>query len=311
MKIVSLFSGIGGIDLALCQLGHDVIWANENDRYAVKTYKRNFPHSKIIEEDVKKIDMSSLPNFDILTAGFPCQPFSVMGYQKGFEDSRGYLFFEIIKIVKFKNPRIIFLENVKNLIKHDNGNTFLRIQSVLSELGYYIKYKVMSPHEYVNIPQIRDRIFIIAFRDKVLYDGFQFPESLRLTRKINDLIDRNKLQNEIFYYREDNKYYKLLNERIKDKNAIYRIDDWGVAEKKWNICPTLKANMGTYSNRVPIIRDDYGLRKITPYECLKFQGFPNDYVLADIPLNEAYKQCGNTVCVSLVYTILRNLNKII
>lgn len=304
MKVASLFAGIGGIDLAFEQAGHEIVWANENNSLAVQTYKKNFPNVEIINKNIKDVEESDIPNMDILTAGFPCQSFSVMGYQRGFKDPRGNLFFEIARIADEKQPQIIFLENVRNLMNHDNGKTFMVIHNTLSELGYYIKYKVMSPHEYANIPQIRERIFIVAFKDLALCDNFIFPESVELTNTVNDLVDRRQRHHDIYYYTEKSKYYELINERIKDKEAIYRIDDWGVAKQRWDVCPTLKANMGTYPDRVPIIRDDFGIRKLIPYECLKLQGFPDEFKFPNIPLNEVYKQCGNTVCVELVRKLL-------
>ncbi|MEG1982057.1 MAG: DNA cytosine methyltransferase, partial [Clostridia bacterium] len=174
-----------------------------------------------------------------------------------------------------------------------------------------IKYKVMSPHEYANIPQIRERIFIVAFKDLTVCDTFRFPEPVILTQSINDIIDRTKQHHEVYYYTEKSKYYNLLNERIKDKEAIYRIDDWGIAKRRWDICPTLKANMGTYPDRVPIIRDDFGIRKLTPQECLKLQGFPDSFKFSGIPLNEAYKQCGNTVCVEAVSNVIKRFTETI
>ncbi|MEG1836078.1 MAG: DNA cytosine methyltransferase, partial [Oscillospiraceae bacterium] len=163
MRVVSLFAGIGGIDLAFEQAGHEIVWANEKDKYAADAYRRNFPNTCLIEDDIRNIHASTIPNMDILTAGFPCQSFSVMGYQRGFKDPRGNLFFEIARIADEKQPQIIFLENVRNLMNHDDGKTFMAIHNTLSELGYFIKYKVMSPHEYANIPQIRERIFVVAF----------------------------------------------------------------------------------------------------------------------------------------------------
>lgn len=307
MRVASMFSGIGGIDLAFENLGHEIVWANDIDKYANDTYKKNFPDTLLIEDNICNINEKMLPDFDLLIAGFPCQSFSIMGYQRGFKDPRGNLFFEIERIVKEKQPQIIFLENVKNLVKHDGGKTFTVIYTILSELNYYIKYKIMSPHKYTNIPQLRERIFIVAFKDLTRCENFRFPELVCLTKTINDFIDRSEIHHNVYYYNEENIYFDTLNKRIRDKEAIYRIDDWGVANRKWEICPTLKANMGTYSDRVSVIRDDFGIRKLTPYECLKLQGFSDGFKFANIPINEAYKQCGNTVCVKIVEKILKPL----
>lgn len=244
---------------------------------------------------------------DILTAGFPCQPFSIMGYQRGFKDPRGNLFFEIARIIESKRPEIVLLENVKNLMIHDNGKTFFVIYNTLVQLGYTVKYKVMSPTEYADIPQDRSRIFIVAFLDYNICSKFSFPRPIPLTKTINNIIERSVKQNDIYYYTKENRYYELLNKCVIDTNAIYRIDDSGVAKRKYLICPTLKANMGTYHDRVPILRDNFGIRKLTPIECLKFQGFPNGFKFPKIPLYEVYKQAGNTICIPTVTRIAANI----
>ena len=306
LKVGSLFSGIGGIDLGFMQAGFEIAWAIDNDRDACITYRNNFPGCNLIEKDLREVDFSQLDDIDILAAGFPCQPFSVMGYQRGFKDCRGNLFFEIIRAIEAKQPSIVFLENVKNLMWHDNGNTFLVIYNALAECGYTVKYKVINATD-VNIPQNRARIFIVAFRDIVQCDHFEFPEPTELTKGIDDIIDRSVKHDEIYYYCPGNRYYDELNRKITDKEGIYRIDDSGIAMKKYTICPTLKANMGTYHDRVPLIRDDFGIRKLTPRECLDFQGFPVDFNYKGISLKDAYKQAGNTVCVPVIRKIIKNL----
>jgi DNA (cytosine-5)-methyltransferase 1 len=302
-----LFAGIGGIDIAFKQAGADIIWANEIDKYACSLYRYNFNDNKLIENNICEINSETIPDFDILAAGFPCQPFSVMGKQLGFHDPRGNLFFEITRVIEAKNPSVVFLENVKNLILHDNGRTFITINNLLSELGYNVKYKIMNATEYGNLPQERSRIYIVAFKDKEIFERFDFPEKLSLTVSINDLIDRSIKKSDVLYYKKENKYYKLLNERINDMENIYRIDDSGVAIRAWNPCPTLKANMGTYHDRVPIIRDNFGIRKISPYECLALQGFPKEYRLLKMPLNHIYKAIGNSVPVTVVQRIAEKI----
>lgn len=307
MKVGSLFSGIGGIDLGFEQAGFEIAWANEKDPAACKTYRHNFPDINLIEGDIQDLDPEKLDDIDVLVAGFPCQPFSVMGYQRGFKDPRGNLFFEIARFVDVKRPRFVLLENVQNLMEHDNGKTFLVIYNTLAQFGYSVKYKVINATD-VNIPQNRARIFIVAFRDIEDCDSFSFPEPVPLEATIEDIIDRNVKHDDIYYYGSESRYFKKLNAKIVDKTGIYRIDDSGIATRKWDICPTLKANMGTYHDRVPIIRDDFGIRKLTPIECLAFQGFPKDYNFKGISLENAYKQCGNTVCVPLVFKIAHVLN---
>lgn len=302
VKVGSLFSGIGGIDLGFEQAGFEIAWANDFDAAACKTYRNNFPSTILIEDDVRNINPCALSDIDVLVAGFPCQPFSVMGYRRGFNDPRGNLFFEIARFIDVKRPKVVFLENVKNLMEHDNGKTFLVIYNALAQFGYSVKYKVINATD-VNIPQNRARIFIVAFRDIEDCDKFSFPQYTPLETTIDDVIDRSIKHDDIYYYGSESRYFKKLNAKIVDKTGIYRIDDSGIATRKWEICPTLKANMGTYHDRVPIIRDDFGIRMLTPMECLAFQGYPKKYIFKGVSLKSAYKQCGNTVCVPIIKSI--------
>lgn len=307
MKVCSLFSGIGGIDLGFQQAGFEIVWANEFDKDAAKTYRKNFGDKHLVEGDIKGISASDIPDFDVLVAGFPCQSFSVMGKQKGFNDPRGNLFFEIVRIVKEKRPSVVFIENVSNLLEHDDGKSFLTIYNALVPYGYSFKYITMDPTEYANIPQIRTRIFIVAFLDYKMCDVFSFPEKIPLTKKLNDILDRSIKHDDCYYYDESSFYYNDLKRIVTDKHALYKIWDSGVSKKAHYICPTLTANMGTYPDRVPVILDDYGIRKITPYECLALQGFPEEFRFPNIPLNSAYKQCGNSVVVPVIKRIAEKI----
>ena len=306
VKVESLFSGIGGIDLGFEQAGFEIAWANDFDAAACNTYRNNFLSTILIEDDVRNINPCALSDIDVLVAGFPCQPFSVMGYRRGFNDPRGNLFFEIARFIDVKRPKVVFLENVKNLMEHDNGKTFLVIYNALAQFGYSVKYKVINATD-VNIPQNRARIFIVAFRDIEDCDKFSFPQYAPLEATIDDVIDRSIKHDDIYYYGSESRYFKALNTKIVDKTGIYRIDDSGIATRKWEICPTLKANMGTYHDRVPIIRDDFGIRMLTPMECLAFQGYPKKYTFKGVSLKSAYKQCGNTVCVPIIKSIAAKL----
>lgn len=309
MRVGSMFSGIGGICIGFKQAGAELVWANEIDRYACVTYRHNLGSDFLAEGDIRRIDLNSIPSFDILTAGFPCQPFSIMGKQQGFADPRGTMYYEILRVIDKVQPEIVLLENVKNLVQHDRGRTFITIYNTLAERGYGVRYSVQGAHTHANIPQYRDRIFIAAFLDHDKLERFSFPDEVPLSKSINDIIDRSVTVDENFYYHQMNKYYATLHTRMTNKNAIYRIDDSGVAKRAWDICPTLKANMGTYHDRVPLIRDDYGIRKLTPEECLTLQGFPKGYSLPNIPQKEIYKQLGNTVCVPVVMRIARRIKK--
>lgn len=308
-KVISLFSGIGGIDLGFIQAGFNIVWANDIDPNVCKTYRTNFGEHSICECDICSVSTKDIPNADVLVAGFPCQPFSVMGYQRGFKDSRGNLFFEIARFIDAKLPRVVLLENVQNLMEHDHGKTFLVIYNTFAQLGYSVRYKVINATD-VNIPQNRARIFIAAFRNIEDCDRFAFPEAIPLEKTIEDIIDRSVKHSDVYYYGSESRYFKTLNAKIIGKTGIYRIDDSGIATRKWDICPTLKANMGTYHDRVPIIRDDFGIRKLTPAECLAFQGFPKDYSFKGISLESAYKQCGNSVVVPVIRRIAEKIHLI-
>lgn len=303
-RVCSLFAGIGGIDTAFEQAGFEIVWANEIDKDACKTYRYNFPNTVLSEGDIKNINAFDIPDFDVLTAGFPCQSFSVCGNKKGFADERGNLFFEIMRIADEKNPQVIFLENVANLTEHDNGKTFNRIHNELVERNYYIRYIIADACNY-EIPQHRTRTYIVAFKDFGMCNSFVFPDEQPLKKHIFDIIDRSLKAEDKFYLSEDSAQYRKMNAAITDNNQIYRFSDYGVQKSKDNICFTLKANMGTWYDRVPVIRDDFGIRTITPKECLALQGFPPSFDFPDIPLRSMYKQCGNTVVVPVVKSIAK------
>jgi len=310
LRVGSMFAGIGGICLGFKSTGANLVWANEIDRFACTTYRHNFGSNYLVEGDIRKIDLLAIPDIDVLTAGFPCQPFSIMGKQQGFGDPRGTMYFEILRVIDAKRPQVVFLENVKNLVKHDNGMTFLTIYNTLAERGFGVKYAVLGANTHANIPQYRDRIFIVGFLNHSNMERFSFPSELPLTKTITDIIDRNVQVSENYYYGTLNRYYEILNARMTDNTAIYRIDDSGVAMRAWNICPTLKANMGTYHDRVPIIRDSYGIRKLTHSDCLALQGFPKGYRFPQIPQHQVYKQLGNTVCIPVVSRIAQEISRV-
>ena len=305
-KVCSLFAGIGGIDLAFEQAGFEIVWANEIDKDACSTYRHNFPNTVLVEDDIRNIDAENIPDFDVLTAGFPCQSFSVCGNRKGFADERGNLFFEIMRIADKKKPEIIFLENVLNLTEHDNGKTFNRIHNELCESDYIIRYLIADACDY-GIPQHRTRTYIVAFKDEEMCNKFRFPKEQVLNKRIFDIIDRSIMADERFYLNVNSWQYKKILNAITDENQIYRFSDYGIQKGKDGISFTLKANMGTWYNRVPIIKDDFGIRTITPKECLALQGFPYTFEFPNILMKNMYKQCGNSVVVSVIRRIANGI----
>lgn len=313
LKCASFFAGVGGIDKGFELAGFETIYANEIDKHASKTFNVNFSSVKLDICDIRELDENvDIPDFNIMLAGFPCQAFSVAGYRQGFDDEkgRGNLFFDLIRIIKVKKPRVVFLENVKNLIGHDNGNTFDVINRKLEKEGYHIKAMVLNSSQYGNLPQARERIYIVGFKDKKHYQKFDFPKPIKLQKMLKDVIDFDKVQDEKFYYRESKcKFYDKLLEGITKTDTCYQWRRVYVRENKSNMCPTLTANMGTGGHNVPLIRTHSGeIRKLTPRECFELQGFPKDFILPDKLSNTAlYKQAGNSVTVTVIERIANNI----
>jgi len=303
-KVGELFAGIGGIGLGFQKAGFEILWANEIDAKACVTYSKNFKHL-LMNCDMQKIDPKKLEKIDILTGGFPCQAFSIAGYRKGFKDDRGNIFFDIIRYIKVLKPRVVFLENVKNLAGHDKGRTFKIIQKELAEVGYVVKASVLNTAKHSNIPQNRERIYILCFHDEKDAEKFTFPSAVKKRKTIVSMLDSHV--SEDFYY-TNSKYLPLLKKGIKSKNTVYQWRRVYLRENKSNLCPTLTANMGTGGHNVPIILDKKGIRKLTPRECARFQGFPDSFVLPDT-LNKTalYKQIGNSVSVPVVEALALKL----
>lgn len=308
--LAGLFGGIGGIELGFEQAGFNVVWANEFDEKASITYKLNHKHELRVD-DIHNVEPDEFPDVDILTGGFPCQAFSVAGYRKGFEDDRGNLFFEILRLVTVKRPRVVFLENVKNLVTHDNGNTLKVIKEALEVNGYLVKEEVLNGCEYGNVPQNRERIYIVAFKDKEDYKNFKFPKRIPLTKQLSDVIDfENKVDDRFYYKPEKCVFYDQLESDIKSKETIYQWRRKYVRENKSGVCPTLTANMGTGGHNVPLIYTDFGIRKLTPKECFNVQGFPENFKLPENLANShLYKQAGNSVVVPVIQRIAENIKK--
>ena len=310
---IDLFAGIGGFRIALQSLGGKCVFSSEWDANAQKTYFYNFgeiPYGDITKESIK----NCIPDgFDVLCAGFPCQAFSIAGYRKGFEDTRGTLFFDVAEIIKRKRPKAVFLENVKNLYTHDNGKTFAVIKATLEELGYVVYHKVMNSMEYANVPQNRERIFIVCFDPNQVknHHQFSFPERTELTHTIHDCIDP-EINDKALFYGAKFIHYEELKRDMVSMDTIYQWRRQYVRENKSNVCPTLTANMGTGGHNVPLILTKYGIRKLSPKECINFQGYPKEYQFPTSIANSAkYKQEGNSVVVPLITKVCQNIISII
>lgn len=368
-KVGSLFAGVGGICLGFLKAKNpkakfSMAWANEIDKFACETYRTNFKHT-LLEGDINLVLHPKKSNdfnyysklhevilkepIDVLTGGFPCQAFSIAGEQKGFEDERGNLFLSIIDLInqlndKFKKkPRILFLENVKNLKSHDKGRTYKIIKGKLESCGYTIKEEILNTMTYSNLPQNRERIYMIGFleeKDEKKFTMFNNLSKYQIKKTANDrmediksIIDYSEKDQSYFYTKEKYPHYFLTEEeyeqlvdkkevRINLKESITEMYQFYqlrrgiyVRKNQSNVCPTLTANMGTGGHNVPLILTPFGIRKLTPAETFKLQGFPigDGYVLPT-KLNgrkygnsHLYKQAGNAVSVPVITLIANQL----
>lgn len=313
-KFIDLFAGVGGFRLALQNVGGKCVYSSEFEPNAKFTYASNFGKVPFGDITLDKTKSKIPKKFDILCGGFPCQAFSIAGHRKGFSDTRGTLFFDIEQIIEKHRPKVVFLENVKNLLTHDKGNTFKVILETLEDkLGYKVFYKVLNSLTHANVPQNRERIFIVAFDPKQVanYNNFEFPTAVELTRTIHDILEPGK-QADKYYYKKDHMYYPELERTMTSKDTIYQWRRVYVRENKNNVCPTLTANMGAGGHNVPLVKDDYGIRKLTPRECFSFQGYPENFVLSPILADsKLYMQAGNSVTMPLIQRIAENIYKVL
>lgn len=318
-----LFSGIGGIEIGFEGAGYEILWSNENDENCIKTYRHNFNH-RLFSENIAKINFKKVKPVDVLVGGFPCQAFSVAGYRKGFKDERGNLFFQICRAIDElkQKPKALMLENVKNLKGHDKGKTARVITNSLRELGYSVFWNIFNTSVHTDIPQNRERTFIICFSNesdwefepnrktcsRIFNDHLPLSKSKK-KRKFRELLENREVEKK-FYYKQDAYMYKDLKREIRSKDTVYQWRRVYVRKNKSNECPTLTANMGTGGHNVPLILDGPGIRKLTPRECLNFQGFPRSFKFPDtVPQSQRYKQAGNAVTVNLIEKIALIIKK--
>ena len=318
-NMAAFFSGVGGIELGFEQTNEfRVVYANEFDKYARETYSLNYPDTKLDGRDIhivpadEVVDQDGNDNIDIVVGGFPCQAFSIAGYRKGFEDDRGDLFFELLRIIEAKKPKAIFVENVKNMVSHDHGNSFKVIREALTENNYFIKWKVLNGKDYGNVPQNRERIYIVGFNNKEAYDLFEFPGEIKLTTTLRDIIDFEGVKDELYYYRKGKqRFFDDLKLTMTSQDTVYQWRRQYVRENKNGVVPTLTANMGTGGHNVPLILTDSGeIRKLTPKETFNVQGYPKSFKIPENVSNgQLYKQAGNSVVVPVIKRIATNISK--
>ena len=311
--MVDLFSGTGAFSKAFNDTSKvNVVLANDFSPDSEKIYTKNFNH-KYLLKDINEVETSSIPSHDILTAGFPCQPFSIAGKQEGFNDTRANVFWKIVDIVKCYKPRIVVLENVKNLKNHDNGNTYEVISSSITNMKYKIKYCILNTSKVTKVPQNRERIYIVCFREKEDYEKFSFDFTEEKPSKIKDFLEENVPDK--YYYKNTLKVWSEIEKSVVkniDTDTVYQYRRYYVRENKNSLCPTLTANMGGGGHNVPLIKDNIGIRKLTPRECFNLQGFDTTYQLPDnMSDSSLYKLAGNAVTLSVVKLIANKLMEII
>lgn len=308
LKCASFFAGVGGIDLGFKQAGFDIVFANEFDPNACKTFQANFK-TKLDSRSIIDLPTQDIPDFDVMIAGFPCQAFSIAGKQQGFNDKgRGDLFFELERIFKAKKPKIIFLENVKNLVSHDKGRTFEIIKQSLISNGYHIKFQVLNASQF-GVAQNRERIYIVCFLDKALCDKFKFPKPFQLNKQVSDYLENECNIDSKYYYKESTPFFNELS-IVSDAKTVYQWRRKYVRKNMSNLCPTLTANMGTGGHNVPLINPQgkrTTVRKLTPRECFNFQGYPKDFILPKLADCHLYKQAGNSVVVPVIRQIAEQI----
>lgn len=328
IKSIDLFAGIGGIRLGFEQaFGKSLktVFVSEWDEYAQKTYSANFNDNFALAGDITTVKDKDIPDFDICLAGFPCQAFSLAGQRKGFNDdykgmSRGTLFFDVVRICTEKRPKVIFCENVKGLTIHDKGNTFKIIVATLKEIGYKVFYQILNSRDF-GVPQNRERIYIVAFRNDIAPDSFIFPSATDSSKRIKDIIEENPVPAKYYLsntYIETLKRHKARHEslghgfgyEIRDLNDVAgAIVCGGMGRERNLIVDKRQKNLIPTTHIKGKINTD-GIRKMTPREWARLQGFPDSFklVLADVHL---YKQFGNSVTVPVIRAIAKQIKEII
>jgi len=299
--MVDLFAGTGAFSLAFSEQGVNIVFANDISETSKTIYDENFDH-KLTLGDLNNIKVEDIPPHDILTGGFPCQPFSIAGHQEGFNDPRSNVFWKILEIIEYHKPKCIVLENVKNLIGHDDGRTFKTIKKNLEDRGYILEHAVLNTAKITGVPQHRERIYIVGLR---VPSQFTLKFDPVPKQPVQNFFESNVASK--YYYTNTSTTWDLIEAGVTKHNTIYQYRRVYVRENKSDECPTLTANMGGGGHNVPIIKDDKGRRKLTPRECFNFQGFPITYKLPKLADSHLYKLAGNAVSVPVVRLIAQRL----
>jgi len=310
LRFIDLFAGIGGFRIALEKHEAKCVFSSEWDKEAQITYKENF--GEIPYGDITKIGEENIPKHDIICAGFPCQAFSISGKQRGFKDTRGTLFFDIARIAKYHQPKVLFLENVKNLAKHYHGNTLKIILRILDEIGYNAYYKILTASHY-GVPQARERVYIVAFRKDMGVNYFYFPKPTYKEIYLKDILEDEKTTEKYLINRKDIKFWDKYQSPQLKPIQIGQINKGGQGERIYSInghAITLSANGGGVAGKTGAYLVNGKIRKLSPRECARVQGYP-EWFKIPVSKSQAYKQFGNSVAVPVVEGIFLQILKVL
>ena len=299
-KFIDLFAGVGGIRIGFEEVFKEkssFVFASEIDKFAQQTYASNFGH--LPSGDITQIEPNEIPKFDILLAGFPCQPFSNAGLKKGFEDTRGTLFFDIAKIAKYHKPQVLFLENVKGFKNHDKGNTFRVVKETLEELGYMVFAEVLNARDF-GVPQNRERIYIVAFLDHSI--EFKFPKPLKKSVKVGDILEEKVDEK----YTISDKLWAGHQRRKLEHKRKGNGFGYCMFTKESEYTSTISARYYKDGSEILIEQKGKNPRKLTPREAGRLQGFPDDFKIV-VSDTQAYKQFGNSVAVPVIRELAKEI----
>jgi DNA (cytosine-5)-methyltransferase 1 len=306
LKAIDLFAGIGGMRLGFQQAGFQIVYSNDIDKYACATYRKNF--GEIDERDIRQVDPQTVPEFDVLLGGFPCQPFSMIGKRDGLSDPRGQLFNEVVNFLNIRKPEAFVLENVRHLLKHNKGETYTLIKSELEKAGdgYTVVEKILDSKDF-SVPQHRERIYIVGIKNN--RQNFEFPQSKSdsIDNKLKNILEKKVPEK---YYLSQKYYNGLLAHKKRHENkgsgfGCEILNPEGVSNTI--VC----GSMGRERNLIKdksVKKNKWGIRKLTERECARLQGFP-DWFEIPVSTTQAYKQFGNSVSVPVIRQIAKALKK--
>ncbi len=310
MTFIDLFAGLGGFRLSLESLGAKCVYSNEWNEPVQKVYAENF--GDIPEGDITQVNENTIPDHDILCAGFPCQAFSISGKQRGFEDSRGTLFFDVARIVRAKRPKIVFMENVKNFATHDDGRTLAVVKATMEELGYQFNQKVLNAVDY-GIPQKRERIYMVCFRNDLKISDFSYPKPFKLERYVEDfLLEDEKLVENLYVERPDTYYNDVADDHYSNKSIRLGVVNKGGQGERIYSTKGIAITLSAYGGGVFAKTGGYMVngrpRRLHPRECARIMGYPDSYKISK-SANQAYQQFGNSVVIDVLQLISVEIGK--